>query len=255
MLGFIKKLTNKKEDRFNEDIKIIARCPKCGKEVIETGDCWACIDVLSGTCNFRISNIHNGKKMSIEALTEYQRAEEYQRIYDAIHNNVIEGKTLKEKRELEIKSNHKYAGNEFFEKGVRLHGSCPRCKEDIYKLGDTVKCMNAPDHCSFSMKSIYKGVRFTDEEMNKLLRGYVSDEYMFTDNSGKKFSGRVFIDINKKTADKLPRFKYIKDIQSFIESIDDPEDYYLKFVYRTINGKFCRMNGELVHQFPMKKEL
>lgn len=217
MFGFLKKLTNRENVGCN-DVKAIAKCPKCGKEVIETGDYWACIDVLSGTCTFRMKNILNGKKMDINILAEYQKAEEYQYIYNVINNKVADMKTDK----INAQNNNLANKDKFFKKAKMLEQGCVNCGRPIYRLGDTVRCVD--QKCNFEAKTVYGGVNFSDEQMSQLLGRSISEEYTFKNSStGDTFTGRVFFDFDRDV--KLTsKYKFVDDISKL-------DKRYFKYVY------------------------
>lgn len=178
MFGIFKNLTQKKEDTTKGDVKIVAKCPKCGKDIIDTGEYWACVDILSGTCNFKIKNTYKGEKMDISQLVSFEEMEQFEYIYSIIHKKAQNEKI---KREGDKFRNH-----------TKLGTLCNTCTHDIYKVDGRVVCSNKK--CGFEISTMYKGVTFSDQQMIELLNRRVSEEYIFNDGT----KGRVLINQDKK---------------------------------------------------------
>lgn len=217
MLGFFKKLINKK-DATSSDIRDVARCPKCGEKVMEHGDYWACVDILTNKCNFKMKNIINGKKMDIDVLINYQMAEQYEYLYNVINNKIADTKADKEKP---VKNNLANK-DKFFENAKMLKDCCINCGRPAYRLGDTVKCSDVK--CNFTIKTTYAGVNFSDEQMSQLIGRRISEEYTFKNcSTGETFKGRVFIDFDNRIQ-MIPKYKFVDDISKL-------SDRYFKYIY------------------------
>lgn len=203
MFGIFKNLTQKKEDATKDDVKIVAKCPKCGKDIIDTGEYWACVDILSGTCNFKMKNTYKGEKMDISQLVSFEEMEQFEYIYSIIHKKAQNEKT---KREGDKFRNH-----------TKLGTLCNTCRHDMYKMDDKVICSN--EKCGFEIGITYKGVAFSDKQMIELLNRRVSEEYTFNDG----IKGRVLINQNKKH-DFISEYLLFTDVK-------DLEKKYLSYYF------------------------
>ena len=195
MLNFFKNLNKKKND---DDINIIAKCPKCGKEVIETGDYWACVDILSGNCNFKMKNIHNGRKMDVSVFAEFQKIDEYEHIYNAIHrqSNITRARIYETE-------------NKNPDGPVRLRQGCPNCGGLFHRHGNIVKC--SKPKCRFKIETTFMGINFSDEQMSQLLERRISEIYTFKNSKGEEITGRAIIKLDKK-ANLIPKYILVTEI-------------------------------------------
>lgn len=212
MFKILKNLVQKKESNTDNDIKPVAKCPKCGLTVIEHNEYWGCVGRLSKSCDFKIKNTYKGEKLDISMLNDFQKMEQFTYIYGILH-----GKAQDEKERRK---------NAVLRDGVDLNVTCKKCLHEMYRVGKTAKCSN--EKCGFEISTTYKGITFSDEQMKDLLNRRVSEEYVFEDGS----KGRVLINQDTK-------HEFISEYVFFSNVKELKKEYFTYYsVPTSINKKF-----------------
>lgn len=254
---FFKNLINKKDNQEinNSTIKAVAECPICGNTVLENGDTWGCIGVLSGDCHFSMSNRLNGKKIDINTLIKYKQMDEFKHIQAIIQgaqkvkedaynqNDRVETNKVQETQETQVTQNvqevqevqeaqvvqktqdvqgktklyskKSKTDNDDFFKKARKLKYGCPCGSPVYRYGQLAKCSN-PD-CGFEIKTQYADRKFLDDEVAELLAHRVSRVKKFTNTSNNQvFKGRVFIDFDDNY-NLLPKYKYVSNLDTLDE--------------------------------------
>lgn len=139
--------------------KVVGKCPKCGKDVIELAKGYACSGYPN--CDFGIFKIVAGKTLSEKDV-----------------------KSLLTSRKTRLISGFKNkAGKEFsaaltFDKDFHITWmpfesstdiKCPKCQQMLKKTPMTYKCTN--DGCDFTLWTTILGKTLTDAQVRKLLSG------------------------------------------------------------------------------------
>lgn len=160
--------------------KVLGKCPKCGKDVIDKGVFIACESYKDG-CNFAIA-----KKIKEATLDES----------DLI--NLLEGKETSSKKFPNGKAKLKWDTSEgklkFVSDSTSL-GKCPKCGKEVLDRGKFASCEGYKNGCDFSISYSIKGANLTSKDIKAILIGKETDF--------KKFSfGEAKLKYNK-TSQKL----------------------------------------------------
>lgn len=237
MFKFFKK-KNKKNNGCSS-FKIVAKCPKCGNNLVESEDYLSCTGVLSGECNFQIKNTINGEKIDLEIFADFQKkVTQIQHVYNTVNEKInkkahvydtVSEKTNKKAKEINIERSKQKQHLEkvmlksltkrdkFFVGARMLEGHCINCASIAFRNGNTVKCSN--EDCNFTVSTIYSGINFSDKQMSQLIGRRISEEYTFTNKNGERFKGRVFLDFDDRIQ-MTSEYKFVDDISSL------PEKYF-----------------------------
>lgn len=232
MFKFFKK-KNKKNNGCSS-FKIVAKCPKCGNNLVESEDYLSCTGGLSGECNFQIKNTINGEKIDLEIFADFQKkVTQVQHVYNTVNEKVNKkAKEAKEKQKsndyyFEIGLREKLSKRDAFFKNARmLEGRCMNCASIAFRNGNTVKCID--EKCNFTVTTFYSGINFSDKQMSQLIGRRISEEYIFTNKNGETFKGRVFLDFDDRLQ-MTGKYKFVDDISSLSEK-------YFKNIYAPDNN-------------------
>lgn len=220
MFKFAKKLIKKNNDDNKPKFNVIAKCPKCGANLLEVGEYWSCENNISRTCNFSIKNTFNGEKIDINLLINFQAIKELSKGFENIFNESQEELKLqkdfgcKDVKKLEI-------------------GHCFNCLGPIYRIGDKLQCRN--EKCGYSISTKYKGVNFSDEQMIELFCRRMSEEYDFIDENGSTTKGRVII-LENKNSSLSSEYLFFKDAKDL-----DKKYQNRYFLPKSVNPKLIRI--------------
>ena len=199
----------KKKNIYKESnctISTGAICPKCGGEILESGNYWRCENILSKSCDFSINNILDGEKINIKYLLKFQETEDTEKVYLEIYKKALNKFRLN--RDFSFKKTYKIK-NAF----------CPRCWHDIHKIGGAVQCTNKD--CNFTMPIYFKGVKLSDKEITAIFKRRVSERYNFKNRDGSIINARLIIDetYSKEGGYKaLPRFILVSDASKLTDA-------------------------------------
>ena len=66
----IKKFLNKMNEKAGQSVfDHVGKCPKCGNNLLESGDFWSCEGLLNQSCTFSISRYtDNGTPITLEMI-------------------------------------------------------------------------------------------------------------------------------------------------------------------------------------------
>lgn len=203
----------KKNKKNNTDTNIVGNCPKCNGKISEENEYWICENSRNNTCNFKIKNIYENEKIDSILLKNILNQPDSKDFLGCI----------KSKAET-VKNYKKYLGSD---NAYDTDMTCPKCKNDIYRVDDYImKCVN--DQCDFEIEPHYKGITFSNEEIEHIFYKGISREYTFNDGS----KGRVLL--------KMDNERNITNEFLFVQDIRELNNDYLKTYGDSIDKKVLR---------------
>lgn len=194
-------------------VKIVGKCPKCQRDVMELNDYYICTGVPLDICNYKKISIFEGEYVSFE---EIKGAEKYKRMIDAgFLDDIVKPKQLtresEQKQDTVVPENKiddeasESVGNQEVEETVL--GKCPKCGNEVVEKEKAYKCTK----CNYSLSKYFSKTLIEPKEVKLLLDRKTTNVLELKKKDGQTYKSKLtldnknyyysFVSYNKKTSE------------------------------------------------------
>lgn len=177
-------------------LKIVGKCPKCQRDVVELDDYYTCTGILLNLCDYKKPNLFEGEYISFE---EIKGAEKYKRMIDAgFLGDIVKPEQLT--KEPEQKQNtvvpENKIDNEASESTVKQEiedtvlGKCPKCGNKVVEEEKAYKCTK----CNYSLSKYFSKTLIEPKEVKLLLDRKTTNVLELKKKDGQTYKSKLILD-------------------------------------------------------------